>query len=238
MFEILSEYICFIIKYSIENGLDYGKNKLDKRRDVLAKLLILYNSLQDLREKSNEIYMEFKAYSQGEDTPTKIISSRKLGELLESFKIFRAANSEISKAMGVYDNELYGFISRTENVKGNSLWRIFNVTDDVIPKMIEIDGRKTFTLIYPTSRPPVDGIRLIDEGIISREIFDEKSNEFEMRLRNYFNFSEVEIIDSVALADVLKRGQEDINYIISVEEKLRVFIKNNFSLERIFDSMK
>ncbi|CAN7524623.1 hypothetical protein [Pararhizobium sp. LjRoot238] len=235
MISVLAEYTGIVVKYIIEKALDSGKNKLERRRDLLAKLLVLYNKTQNLRIVSEAVMQEFSGYDAKLETPTKIVSAKQLKELLGAFKEFQEVSRDLSKFLEIYSLDIGGFISRARHIKMAFFWKLIDVTEYVVPVMKEVDGRKTFTLVYPTSLPSFERVDRIDASIASNEDLEAKSAVFRDFLLNPFNFVEVEI-NGVDLSQALSGSREAIEVMSNLEAELRAFMKANFSIDRIFEA--
>ncbi len=103
MLALLAEFVMQIMARICEAPISRYSENLQTKRSVLAKLLELYNATEVLLAASEHAANEFRSYSDGTETVTRIVSAKRLTDVHEKFEAFSKCIDETSGVLKIYD---------------------------------------------------------------------------------------------------------------------------------------
>ncbi len=235
MLSIFSAFVSSVVSVIVEKAISAGHNDMVLRRSVLAKLLGFYDALQDLRKASQIAMNEFEGYAQANITPTKIVSAKRLAEIADKFQTFRSKQRDLVSALEIYDPDITVLISRTSYLKISFFWNVINLTDKIVPRMDMSGDKKSFNLVYPTTMPEYNHREYINPKINSTDELVKATKKQEQNSLKEMNFVTVDIRNSIEMQEAVKDARLSIDTMIEAEEAILNLIRENFSIEKIFE---
>ena len=231
MIEILGGFILDVLKKISEKAIDYGSNDFSKRRNVLSHLLRLYNSVRDLEEVSISLSNEFIRYADGRDVATKVVSARKMEELNAAYKVFLGEIKSIDRVIEIYDEPLAVSLRGAMSLK-SFYWKQIDLSYFIIPKMAEVDSKKSFTLTTPTSKPKELG-GYVNFPNDTHQDLEVKSPLIKKQMIDQFKIVEIDIRNRDELSKLMNGAEKINNKITAARTQLGNLIRQNFSLDKI-----
>lgn len=234
MLAVLADFVTRILANISERAFARHNENLQIKRSMLAKLLELYNSTEVLLSVCESVAKEFREYAEGHETITRVVSSKRLKKLHEEFLDFSKKIRETAAVLEIYDPGISILLRNTESIK-SSIWKHIILDEEVLPKMLEKEGKPTFTMRFPTRAPAIGQTDVLDPEI-RRENLDLKVADVLRNFERSCEFVEIDIQNREQLESATSEVFKSIEALQEAKEVLREFIAKNFPIAQVFDT--
>lgn len=210
MFDILTSVVIKAVEKIFDMGADIGKYEVQKKRKLLSKFILLYESLEKLEQTSENAFSEFILYAGGESTPTKLIIKNRLESLEQAYKKYANTIGEIDTVLSIYDNDLSISLSGLRFSKGAILSNV-SLLLETYPKMMKDDGKISFSIKFPTALPDINNIETNYHRLGKTEL-NRKAKSIHDGLLQEFKFRYVDMRNKDEVRFILKHSRDNIQY--------------------------
>ena len=232
MFDILIKFVELSLSKVFDIATTVAQRHDSESRNVLSRLIVLYESTLILEHASLHAYAELDAVASGETVATKIVIANRLERLAKSLKSYNDALLKASTILRIYDGPLE-ILLKSASRKRRTI-EIVSLASHTIPQPIKGENWITFNVTFPTQFPDIpSSLKNVTSQSRDREQLKLEAESLEAELGELFQKHSVDTRNADALRSFLNESNHNIHMLTESRKQLGAFIRNNFTLESL-----